>query len=89
MTPHPDDLRRDLEAHDADELLPLADTLRRQRPVPAAAFRGDLRRWVLRDQRAASRPRRLWLAVAGSASLGSALLALAGVGLAGGGPFAV
>jgi hypothetical protein len=88
MTMHPDDLRADLEAHDADDLLPLGDTLRRTRPVPAAAFRGDLRRWLLRDQRAVSRPRRLWLAVAGSASVGSALLAVAAIGVAGSGPFA-
>jgi hypothetical protein len=88
MTGPYDDLRADLEPHDADELLATADALRRGRPVPAAAFRGDLRRRLLRKGAGASRPRRLWLAVAGSASLGSALLAVAAVGLAGSGPFA-
>lgn len=43
MTPF-DDLRDDVEPGTEDELLALADRLRRTRPVPRPAFRGDLAR---------------------------------------------
>jgi hypothetical protein len=39
-----DDLRGDLEPGTEDELVVLADRLRRTRPVPRPAFRGDLAR---------------------------------------------
>lgn len=72
------------DEHDVDAD-PLADRLRRERPAPAAGFRGDLRRWV-RDQHAPGRPERLWLAVAGCVSAGLLLLFVALLGLGGAGP---
>lgn len=88
MTMEPHDLRDDLEPHDADALLATGTELRRSRPVPAAAFRGDLRRRLMGRHQAAGVPRRLWVWVAGSGSLGSTLLAVAAAGVAGIGPFA-
>lgn len=82
------DLSSDLEPSDAHDLLATGDTLRRERPVPAAAYRGDLRRRLLVDRRLAGRPQRLWLAIAGSMAAGSGFLAIAAIGLAGSGPFA-
>lgn len=83
-----DDLQRDLEPHDADELIVMAETLRANRPVPAAGFRGELRRHLLRHPAAAGRPARLWARIAAPIGSGGALLALAAAGVAGAGPFA-
>lgn len=82
-----DDLRADLEPDDADALLPLAERLRASRPVPRAAFRGDLRRRLERG-RPSARPRLLWARVAGSFGSGLLLVASAALGVAGAGPFA-
>jgi hypothetical protein len=70
-------------------LAEVADQLERDRPVPRAAFRGDLRRLLADGGRGsvvttASRWRVL---VAAYSGLGALLLAVAAIGLAGAGPF--
>jgi hypothetical protein len=55
--------------------------------VPAAAFRGDLRRRLLTHQ-TRRRPARLWLRVAASSGSGLLLLAVAALGTLGAGPLA-
>lgn len=82
------DPRTDLEAHDADVLGPLAERLMEQRPVPAAAFRGELRRRLSSTGSSVRRPRLLWLRVSASLASGSLLLAIAALGVAGTGPLA-
>jgi hypothetical protein len=74
---------------DSRDLDPIVERLERERPVPRAAFRGELRR------RLVSRPdaRRLWparprLLVGVYLSSGTLLLAIAAIGLAGLGPLA-
>jgi hypothetical protein len=69
------------------ELAQLATRLQRERPVPGAAFRGDLRRTLL-SRRVARRPARLWLRVAASSGSGLVLLAVAALGVLGAGPLA-
>jgi hypothetical protein len=65
----------------------IAERLRAERPVPSAAFRGELRRRVLlADRRRPVRPRRLRLLVTAYAGSGALLLAIAAIGLAGVGP---
>ena len=68
----------------------IASRLEDERPIPSAGFRGELRRGLIarleRDAFAGARLRRLIFAYATS---GAALLAVAAVGLAGAGPFAV
>ena len=87
MTP---DIRPDLEPHDADGLLPVASWLEQSRPVPTAAFRGELRRSLSKGRSPqAATPRRLWLLVMSSSCLGATMLAIAALGVAGSGPFAV
>lgn len=78
MTRH-DELERDL--HD------LASRLESERPVPGAAFRGDLRRRLLSSPGSGA-PARLRLMISAYAGSGAALLAIAAVGVAGMGPFA-
>jgi hypothetical protein len=84
------DLRDDLEPHDADELAGFAERrLMANRPVPRAAFRGELRRRLVGAQaRLSSRPRRLWALVGTSLASGTALLMVAAIGVAGSGPLA-
>jgi hypothetical protein len=71
------------------ELTEVEDLLARERPVPAPGFRGRLKRHLLtagapmRD-----RPKHLRGLVAACATSGSALLAVAVVGVAGIGPLA-
>ena len=73
------DLRDDLGADAPRELIELAERLERERPLPAAAFRGDLRRRLVAGRGPArSRPARLRVLIAGYATAGSVLL-LAGV----------
>jgi hypothetical protein len=80
------DIRSDLEAGAPDELLHLAQRLDRERPVPSAAFRGDLRRRLLAGGSPYRRPARLRLLITGYASAGSALLLVATASVAGIGP---
>jgi hypothetical protein len=87
------DIRRDLEPGmdpgEAAALVELGERLQSARPVPAAAFRGELRRRLLGG---AGRPGpaparvRLWIAANGAA--GAALLLVAAASVAGLGPLA-
>jgi hypothetical protein len=79
--------RHDLEPEDADDLAPLAEQLVAARPLPHPAYRGELRRRLLRSPHATrARPRHLWARVAACAGSGTALLLLALLGVQGGGP---
>ncbi len=80
------DTRADLEPDAPQELIRLAERLDRERPVPSAAFRGDLRRRLLAGRVAHRRPQRLRLLIAGYAGAGSALLLLGAASAAGLGP---
>ncbi len=72
-----------------EDLDPIAQRLESERPVPGAAFRGDLRRMLVASagerRRTPARPRLLIAAYAGS---GLVLMAVAVVGVAGIGPLA-
>ena len=85
------DLRDDLEPNDADELLPIAERLVASRPVPRAAFRGDLKRHLLSEQLSpplVMRPSYLWARIGASFAAGTVLLAIAAIGVGGAGPLA-
>lgn len=68
------DIRLDLEPDAPPELLALAERLERERPVPGAGFRGELRRRVAAGGSWPARPRRLGALIAGYATGGCALL---------------
>lgn len=77
------------EIENDDGIERLAHRLEAERPVPSAAFRGELRRLLLgRAERQASAPVRIRRLIFAYASSGTALLAVAAIGLAGVGPFA-
>jgi hypothetical protein len=59
----------------------LEERLRRERPSPAAGWRGSLRRQLLAGPPEPARPGRLWLRVVASSGLGVVLLALAALGV--------
>jgi hypothetical protein len=80
------DIRADLEPGVPEELVRLAERLECERPVPSAAFRGDLRRRLLAGEVAHRRPARLRLMIAGYASAGSALLLIGAASAVGVGP---
>jgi hypothetical protein len=80
------DIRPDLEPGAPDELVSLAERLERERPVPAAAFRGELRWRLLFSADARTRPARLRLLIAGYAAAGSLLLLAGAASVAGAGP---
>jgi hypothetical protein len=68
---------------------PMAEMLEAERPVPRAAFRGELRRALLtRERRKPQALPRLRLMIAAYAGSGAVLLGIAAVGVAGVGPFA-
>jgi len=72
-----------------DEFDPITQRLESERPVPRAAFRGELRRMLMAGAvERSSRPPRLRLMIAAYAGSGLVLLAIAAIGLAGGGPLA-
>jgi hypothetical protein len=72
-----------------EELDPIVARLESERPVPRPAFRGDLRRALLRNaEQRPSAPRRLRLMIPAFAGSGALLLAIAAIGLAGAGPLA-
>ena len=71
------------------ELSAMADRLERERPLPAPGFRGELRRRLIAAaERRGTAPQRLRLWIAGCATSGTGLLAIAALGVAGAGPFA-
>jgi hypothetical protein len=71
------------------DLQPLVERLEAERPVPDAAFRGELRRRLLgRAGDARPAPARLRLLITAYGGAGSLLLVLAAVGVAGVGPLA-
>jgi hypothetical protein len=86
MSERRDIIRQDLEPGTPDELVSLAERLERERPVPAAAFRGELRRRLLLGVNARTRPARLRLLIAGYAGAGSLLLLAGAASVAGVGP---
>jgi hypothetical protein len=86
MTP-PRDIREDLEPGAPDALVALAERLERERPVPTAGFRGELRRRLLGDV-SRSRPARLRLLITAYASGGTALLLVGAASAIGIGPLA-
>jgi len=70
------------------DLITLAERLQDERPVPAAGFRGELRRQLVAGMaRHQARPAHLRLLISAWAGSGSALLAFAAAGVAGVGPF--
>ncbi len=92
----PDDIRRDLppdlEGPVAESLVAMAMRLQAQRPNPAPSFRGDLRRRLLgkrSGRRHVATPRGARALAFSYAASGLALLAVAAIGLAGTGPFAL
>jgi len=67
----------------------IAARLQAERPIPRPAFRGEARRRLLANaDRRPVAPPRLRLVIGAFASSGAALLAIAAIGLAGGGPLA-
>jgi hypothetical protein len=67
----------------------IAARLEAERPIPRPAFRGELRRELTRTAlRRPAAPPRLRVMIASFAGSGIALLAIAAIGLAGGGPLA-
>jgi hypothetical protein len=60
---------------------PIAQRLRSNRPAPRPAWRGDLRRSLLRAGVPPARPRRLRLLIAAYGCSGLALLGLAALGI--------
>jgi hypothetical protein len=84
-----DFLAFDLTDEEREELGLVAERLEAERPVPGAAFRGELRRAILtRLQPRTAPPYRLRGLIAAYAGSGFLLLGIAAVGLAGVGPLA-
>jgi hypothetical protein len=81
-----DDLRDDLEPGTEDELLVLADRLRRTRPVPRAAFRGHLARHLETLRKPGLSMVRVRLLIASYTVAGTVLLGLGTLGAARLGP---
>jgi hypothetical protein len=74
--------------HEHDpELDGVASRLRAERAVPRPGFRGDLRRRLLADGTPHAAPPGLRRLIAAYASAGTALVAIAAIGVAGVGPF--
>jgi hypothetical protein len=85
-----DDFGSEVSPSERARLAAVADRLERDRPVPRAAFRGDLRRLLVKGgdrARRAARANRWRVLVATYSGLGALLLAVAAIGLAGAGPF--
>ena len=87
-----DELRRELTEEvgpeEAEALVRVAETLYDKRPVPRAAFRGDLRRRLVSSPAPRPAPARLRLLIAASGASGAALLLVAALSVAGTGPLA-
>jgi hypothetical protein len=76
------DIRSDLGPDPPEDVVALAQRLESERPVPSAAFRGELRRRLLSQ----SCPARLRMLITGYASAGAALLVAGALSAAGLGP---
>ena len=85
MTPGRD-IRDDLEPQAPEELVRLAERLAIERPLPTAAFRGELRRRLLAGGAHRARPRRLRALISGYATAGALLLLTGALSVAGVGP---
>lgn len=94
MTPaDPDRIREDLQPNlapsEADGMVEVGLRLSAARPLPDPNFRGELRRQLAGAQASgAVAPRRIRALAASYALTGLLLLAVAGIGVAGSGPFA-
>lgn len=73
---------------DKEDLESTAELLRGSRPIPAPAFRGDLKRRLMGERGAAADPRGSLGLAFGFGSLGSLLLLVATLGVIGLGPLA-
>ena len=85
-----DDFDNDVSAAERAQLTAIGERLRDERPVPRAAFRGDLRRALSGGGRARQGTFAMgrWrVQVATYSGLGTLLLAVAAAGLVGVGPF--
>ena len=82
----PRDITGELEPGTPADLVRLAERLERERPVPSASFRGELRRVLLGGEARRARPRRLRALITGYATAGSALLVVGALSAAGAGP---
>jgi len=80
-----DDIDPEIQGPERDALLELSDRLTRSRPVPSAAFRGELRRMVVGHR---PPPSALRLRIAACLVTGTALLLVAALGVTGSGPLA-
>jgi hypothetical protein len=79
----------DLSAQESEQLESLAQRLEQERPAPRAPFRGELRRRLLATaERQPGGQERMRFRIAAYACSGTALLAIAGLGVAGVGPLA-
>jgi len=84
----PRELGDELDPNDHLNLQRVALRLEAERPVPAPAFRGDLRRSLVGGARPSPRPARLRAQIAGYALSGLLLLAAGASSAAGFGPLA-
>lgn len=66
----------------------IEDRLQRERPVPAAAFRGELRRNLVASAGSETAPARIRRTILAYGLSGSALIAVAAAGVLGAGPLA-
>ena len=73
-------------SRESEEFIEVEARLRRERPVPAPAFRGDLKRSLMRDPAGVTVPSKARLAIKAYAMAGATLLAAATLGVAGIGP---
>jgi hypothetical protein len=85
MTDHRD-LRDDLGRDPPEDLMRLAEHLRKARPLPTPAFRGRLWRHLEARSSRARPPARLGVLIGGCAAAGTLLLLVGTVSAAGAGP---
>jgi len=88
--PRLDDLLgSDVDPRERERLARVSDRLDAERPIPQPAFRGELRRMLLRELPPdRSRPRHVRALITAYAGSGLCLLAIAAIGVGGAGPFA-
>jgi hypothetical protein len=77
-----DETFEEMPAEDQSALDALGERLLRERPVPAAAFRGNLRRRLIgRSRDLIRRPSHLWLRAGASGMAGSVMLLVAALSI--------